>query len=57
MYIIGGALSGGSKSGKRIVLEDGTEVEEKSGLLGEKYYKGKDGRDFDRIGEDLFREK
>jgi len=57
LYIIGGALSGGSKSGKRIVLEDGTEVEEKSGLLGEKYYKGKDGRDFDRIGEDLFREK
>lgn len=56
-YIITGVLNGGGKGGKSWILEDGTRVKESSGLFGEKYYEGNDGRNFDKTGDREFTEK
>lgn len=59
-YSIAGLLSGGSGSGKgskQWLLEDGTKVKESSGLFGEKYYDGNNGRSYNKTGEREFRER
>ncbi len=51
IYVVGGILSAGSgSSGATHRLDDGTDVKESRGLLGEKYYKSNDGRSFHDIG-------
>ena len=46
-----GNSSGGSKKWR---LSDGTEVKESSGIMGEKYYHGSDGRDYTKNSDDSF---
>lgn len=58
LYVAGALLGGsGSKGGKRWKLEDGTEVNESSGLMGEKYYRGNNDRNYGKSGDNLFHEK
>ena len=51
----GSGSSGGGKRKWR--LDDGTEVEESSGLLGEKYYRGNDGKNYEKGSGDTFTER
>lgn len=56
LYIVTGIFKEGSK-GKVWQLEDGTKVKESSGIMGEKYYRGNDGRSFDKTGDREFTER
>lgn len=56
LYIVTGIFKEGSK-GKVWQLEDGTKVKGSSGIMGEKYYRGNDGRSFDKTGDREFTER
>ena len=51
------AILGGENGSKKWRLSDGTTVTESSGLLGEKYYRGNDGREYERNSGDTFTPK
>lgn len=54
--ILGGE-SGGKNGSKKWMLSDGTTVTESSGLLGEKYYRGNDGKEYERNSDGTFTPK
>lgn len=51
------AILGGESGGKKWRLSNGTTVTESSGLLGEKYYRGNDGREYERNSDGTFTPK
>lgn len=58
LYILSAVLnSSGGKGGKSWILEDGTRVKESSGILGEKYYDGDNGKSYEKTGDREFTEK
>lgn len=60
VYFLLGVIFGfDSNSGKKkkYRLDNGDEVTEESGLLGEKYYTGTSGKSYDKVSDDTFTEK
>ena len=51
------AILGGENGSKKWMLSDGTTVTESSGLLGEKYYRGNDGKEYERNSDGTFTPK
>ena len=51
------AILGGEKGSKKWRLSDGTTVTESSGLMGEKYYRGNDGKEYERNSDGTFTPK
>lgn len=44
-------------SGRKWKLDNGDEVSEKKGLLGEKYYESKEGKEYEKVDDNTFEEK
>lgn len=58
LYVVLALLFGSdSSSGKRYRLDNGDEVKEERGLLGETYYTGSSGRSYDKNSDGTFTEK
>ena len=55
VILLGGGSSSGSK--KRIKLDNGDEVKEEKGMLGESYYTGLSGTQYEKVSEDTYVEK